>query len=104
MIVAAVVGGVGVAGYATFGLLALGQKSSLDKSCAPNCTDAEVSPVRTKVAIADASIAVGAAGLGLATVLFFVGKPTKPEATSSGLRIDAIPVRGGAAARFGGSF
>ncbi len=49
-------GGVALAGFATaaaLGIWALHERSELAGSCGPFCTDAEVSPLRTKLVIAD---------------------------------------------------
>jgi hypothetical protein len=67
-----VFGGIGVLGlasFAGFGAVGMSERSDLD-ACKPTCTDDEVDPVRTKLIIADVSLAVGLVSLGIATYLF----------------------------------
>jgi hypothetical protein len=69
---------VGVAGLATFAGFAFAsssKRSSLEDRCAPVCTDAQVSSVRTLQIVADVSLIVGAASLVAAGFFYF----TRPE-------------------------
>lgn len=106
-----VLGGVGVAAigsFAFFGLSGNSEKSDLEKSCVHNCTDDQVSSVRTKYAIADISLGVGIVALGVATYLFL--KPSSSSTASAAeepqakIRFDVGPVKGGAAGGISGSF
>lgn len=67
-----VLGGIGLAGLTVFGVfggLALSEKSDAKETCAPSCSDSAVSSIRTKLIVADVSLAVGIASLGAAVVL-----------------------------------
>lgn len=66
-----VLGGVGVAALGLFGVMGgigLSEKSDAEATCAPTCTDAEVSPIRTKFIVADVSLGVGVAAIGGAVI------------------------------------
>jgi len=68
-----VVGGLSVAVLATsafLGLTGRQQLSDLRTSCAPACTDEQVSPVRTRLVLSDVALGVGLAGAALAVTLF----------------------------------
>jgi hypothetical protein len=76
-------GGVALAGVATaavFGIWAVVERSDLQGSCAPFCTASQVSPVRTKLVVADV-------GLGIAVAVLAVGgfryltRPAAPSGT-----------------------
>lgn len=107
-----VVAGVGVAALAggiIFGAMGSSQASS-DKNaggCAPNCSDDEVSSIKTKLLISDILIPVGIVGIGAGVVLYLTsGGSTKAAATTGANKIhfDAAPTRGGAAFGLSGSF
>jgi hypothetical protein len=49
----------------SLGAVALVDRRQLEGSCGPSCTDAEVSPVRTKLVIADVALGVAAASLAV---------------------------------------
>jgi hypothetical protein len=101
-----IVGGIGVAGLASFGFFALSGKSresELEKSCKPNCPDSDVDEVRAKYLIADISLGVGVAGIGVGAWLILSADPPQEgaaAATSLGVR----PLPGGASATLVGSF
>ena len=105
-----VLGGVGalaLGSFVTFALLGQGQKASLEKSCAPRCTDAEVSSVRTKLTIGDVSLVTGLLALGAGTTLFLLDRqaPTAAAApAAAALRFDYRPRPGGGAAVLNGTF
>lgn len=107
-----VLGGVGVVGigaFATFGILALGEKSDREApvaegGCAPNCSDEDVSSVRTKLVLADVSLGVGVAALGVATYLFLASRSEAAPPSQSALRVQGGATRGGGWAALGGSF
>jgi hypothetical protein len=107
-----VVGGVGVAALAggiIFGAMGSSQASS-DKNpggCAPNCSDDEVSSIKTKLLVSDILIPVGIVGVGAAVVLYLTaGGSSKAAATtgSNHIHFDAAPTKNGAAFGLGGSF
>jgi hypothetical protein len=60
------IGAFGLASFATLGALGLSEKSKLRGSCAPACTDSDVTTLRTLYIGADVSLAVGVVALGLA--------------------------------------
>ena len=103
-----VLGGVGVVGlglFATFGILGTNEKSELEDTCAPNCSEADVDDVRAKLIAADVSLGVGIVALGVAAVLFFTAPPATPApAPATALRFDWQPTQGGFVTTFGGRF
>lgn len=69
-----VLGGIGVAALASSGYFAWtgrGQRQDLADTCAPSCTEEQVSPVRSKYLVADILLAVGVTSLGAGAYLFF---------------------------------
>lgn len=69
----AVVGGLSVAVLATSAFLGLTGRQQLDDlrgSCAPACTDDQVSPVRTRLVLSDVTLGVGLVGAAVAVSLF----------------------------------
>lgn len=106
-----ILGGVGVlalGSFATFALLGKSQKSELEKTCAPRCTDEEVRGVRTKLFIGDVSLVTGIVALGAATTFFLLDRRAPPTtaapASHVSLRVDLHPLPGGGAVVAGGSF
>lgn len=53
---------VGVAGFAAFGVAAMGREGELDDDCAPGCSADEIDEVRTLRVVAGVSLGVGVAG------------------------------------------
>jgi hypothetical protein len=74
----------GVGGFVAFGLWGLDQERSLESTCQPFCTDAEVAPVREKLIIADVSLGIAIASSIVATVIY-VNRPAVPRPARSGL-------------------
>ncbi len=75
-----VLGGVGVAGlasFATFGLIGLSQKSDLNAKCSPACTDEDISKLRSSYIVADVSLAIGVVAAGLAVYFALTNDPAK---------------------------
>ncbi len=75
-------GSVALAGVATtvaLGIWALVERSELQSSCAPFCTDAELSPVRTKLVIADVGLGIAVAALAVGSFRYL----TRPAAPPS---------------------
>lgn len=73
--------GVGVAGLATFGVMAglgKGEQNELEDTCAPSCTDDDLSKMETMYLIGDISAGVGAAALVTAGIIYLT-RPTKYE-------------------------
>jgi len=68
-----VVGGLSVVVLATsafLGLTGRQQLSDLRATCAPACTDAQVTPVRTRLVVSDVTLGVGLVGAAVAVSLF----------------------------------
>jgi hypothetical protein len=92
---------VSAASFATFGVLALTERSHLRDSCSPFCTDDDTRSLRTKVLVADVSLAVAIASLGAATV-FYVTRPSRESPRP--MAIVAAPTTSGVAISLGGWF
>jgi hypothetical protein len=74
-------GGVALAGFATaaaLGIWALHERSALEGSCGPFCTDAEVSPLRTKLVIADVALGTAVVALAVGAYRYFTRAPASP--------------------------
>jgi hypothetical protein len=106
-----ILGGVGVAGVAAFGVLGLIAKDEHEDlpKCYPSCTDSDVSRVKTMYTVANVSLGLGIASLGTATFFYFksrsgeqqVAKPTK---TPSRYAFDVRHTNGGVMAQVKGVF
>jgi len=87
-----VLGGIGLAGLGSFAYFAASgrsiQKNELDP-CKPHCQGKEdrISEMRTRYVIADISLGVAVASLGVGTYLLFASKGESPRA-ARGVRID----------------
>ncbi len=71
-------GALGVLGLASFGYFALdarAEKSDLQDSCAPDCTESQTAPLRHKALAADISLGVGLAALAGGTWLWLSYDP-----------------------------
>jgi hypothetical protein len=74
-------GGLAVAGLGTFAGFAIsGHSIQEDRagSCAPACTDAQVSPIHTDYRVADVGLGIGLASAAAAVVYFLVTPPSPP--------------------------
>jgi hypothetical protein len=102
-----VLGGVGVAGFVTFGVLALvgkNRESSLETTCKPNCSQTTIGNVRTDYIAADVALGVGAAALVSAGIWYFV-HPRRPyEAPPNPSGVAVAPGRDGAVLEWNGIF
>lgn len=93
-----VLGGVfvlGVASWATFGLMAKSDTDRLEAECAPACKEQDRDSAYTKALVADISLGVGVlAAAGAA--YFFITRPTKttPPSTSIKLGLGTITIWG----------
>lgn len=74
----------GIASFAYLGTTGRHIERELHDRCAPTCTDAEVDPLRWRYRLADASLVVGAVGLGAAVYLLWPRTPAEP---ASGWRL-----------------
>ena len=106
-----VLGGIGVlalGGFAFLGATGKADLAGLRDTCGrtQSCAEADVDAVKTKLLLADVSLGVGIASLGVATALFFTsGAEKKPAAARSlVLRPVVAPLPGGGAAMLVGSF
>ncbi|MFZ5894894.1 MAG: hypothetical protein ACOY0T_27785 [Myxococcota bacterium] len=86
------VAGLGLGGFAVFGLIGNSKQKGLESRCQPNCTDTDLAPMKTAHLIADVSLGVGVAGLVAAGVVY-LARPEKPVSTS----VAVTPLPGGAA-------
>jgi hypothetical protein len=98
------VGVVGLGLFATFGILGTNQKSDLEDTCAPNCSEEDVNSVRAKLIAADVSLGVGVVAIGVATILFLTAPPKTPAPPASAWRFDWQPTQGGFLTQLGGTF
>jgi len=73
------VGALGVLNFALFAALGNSQQSNLERTCSPRCDSSQVSSVKTKYLIADASLGVGMVSLGIATYLFIANHSTSSD-------------------------
>lgn len=103
--VAGGVGVLGIAGFAYFGLRASSEIDSLRSSCAPYCTEDEISNVQSKRIAADVLLGVGLVGLGVATYLVIRhSNEPQPAAPRASVSFDAQAVAGGGMATARGRF
>ncbi len=105
-----VLGGVGVAGLATFGILGgvgKSKESSLRSSCSPGCSSSAIDTVRSEYIAADVAVGIGAAGLVSAAVWYLL-RPTRSEsgepAPGSVPQVGVAPRPGGGVLQWNGSF
>ncbi len=94
-----ILGGVGVAGLASFTIFGLSAKSGYSalkaggsSACAPNCTSDQMSPVKTKALVADISLGVGIVSLGAAAAFWLL---SRPKASTDAATLDVRPLPGG---------
>ena len=91
-LVPGVLGGVAVVGlssFVAFGAWGRSDESKLETTCSPHCSDDQVSGVRTKYAVADVSLAVAAASLGLAAYFALSAPPPQSVARPSAFDVKA---------------
>jgi hypothetical protein len=92
--VAAGVGVVALSSFAYFGLSAQGEAADLRRTCAPSCPTERVDAVRSKLVVANVSLGVGVAAIGVGAALWLMqGSPSPPAASS--LRFDVVPAARG---------
>ncbi len=65
--------------YAGFGLSAISDQNVLRTTCAPNCTDAQVSPVQTKFTVANVALVAGIVSVVAAGVFWIVWGTHAPD-------------------------
>jgi hypothetical protein len=96
------VGGLGVVGFAALGAWGRASEDELETTCSPRCSESRISGVRTKYLLADVSLGVGVASLGLAAYFAIAGEATEAPARAPSLSLVTRP--GGAGFVYGGAF
>jgi hypothetical protein len=79
-------GVVGLGGFIGLGLSGKAEQRHLERTCSPNCTDADLSTMKSRYLVADISLAVGVGSLVGAAILY-VFRPPRPPAESVGLTL-----------------
>jgi hypothetical protein len=99
--------GTTVAGFGTFaalGVIGENNKSNLESSCAPHCTNSQVSSLKTEFLIADIAAGIGGASAAGALIVF-LARPERDKPAPAGIRSFGVaPVAAGAALQLGGVF
>lgn len=83
--------GLGVAGLASFGVftgLGMGEQNKLEEGCSPNCTDDDLSKMKTMYLIGDISAGVGAAALITAGIVYLARPEVKESIPQVSFSID----------------
>jgi hypothetical protein len=100
------VGGVGVVVTTVFGLLALGNKSSLDAACGsdktscPASSQSDISSLHTNSIVSDVGLGVGIVGVGVGVILLLLHKGTPaPSDKAAVVRFEPRPSLGGSGLR-----
>ena len=76
------VGGLSLGGALLTGILASSEHSNAESTCAPNCSDDELSTGRTMALTSTILTGVGVVGVGIGAVLLLGGGNDHPEASS----------------------
>lgn len=69
----------GFAGFGVFGLIGNQRKAELEKECEPSCSDKQLQPMKNAYLIGDISLAVGAASL-LSAAIVYLARPERATA------------------------
>jgi hypothetical protein len=88
----AVFGGVavlGLAGFGVFGTRGHSAESKLQTTCSPHCSEDQISSVKTQYVVADVSLAVGLASLGLAAYFALSPSSEQRKAQTSSFDVQA---------------
>lgn len=97
-----IAGAIGVAGVTAFAILAgsgRAQEASLERSCAPSCSAAELRSVETKYLLADISLGVGITGLLVGGYFLLAPSEPKQSARIRSVSVQALPSGGIASVR-----
>lgn len=99
-------GVLGVAGFVTLGVMGNHEYGERQRTCAPQCSDSEVSSVRTKYYLADVSLGVGVVALGVGGYLLLTSPhDAAPRSTPDrGVGFDVHVLPGGGFATLGSRF
>lgn len=96
-----VVGGVGTAAFA---LSANADETNLRETCAPRCDPSERSSIDTKLILANVSLGLGFAGLGLAVISTIVANVGHKDSAPATTGLIVAPLPNGAALGWAGRF
>ena len=95
----------GAAGFVSatyFGLDAKSDERDLMDTCAPNCAQSDVDPMRRKYLVSDISLGVGVVAAGVGVWLLVSGDGESADASSAW--VDVSPTVGGGVVAGGGTF
>lgn len=100
------VGVLGLGSFALFGLMGKGEADEYEDTCAPtkSCDEDDVSSTETKLLVADISLIVGVAALGVGVGLILYNKLSDPESDAPTARLELRPVLGGASLAWTSAF
>lgn len=88
----------GLGGFGAFSFLGKSEQNDLEEACSPNCTKADLEPMKRWYLIGDISGGVGAAAL-IGTAIVYFARPTKEvDRATSSLSFGVGPVGLGASA------
>jgi tetratricopeptide (TPR) repeat protein len=92
------VGGLAAAGAVLTGVLAQSEYDDAESSCAPNCSDDDVSSGKTLALTSTILTGVAVVGVGVGAYLFFTGQPSERAARARrwDVSVDVGPTRAGA--------
>ncbi len=82
---AAGVGTLGAASFATFAIWGKTGQNSLDESCKPTCPEPDVARVHARYVVADVSLGVSLVGFASAALFYFFRPTPRPERRTAGL-------------------
>jgi hypothetical protein len=94
----------GIAGFAGLGAWGHSQESALQIRCSPRCSEDRVAAVRRKYLLADLSLGVGVASLGLGAYFFFSGRSSDAAARQRVPEVAVLATSDAASVVYGGSF
>lgn len=100
-----VLGGVAVAGLATFtyfGLRGASEYEEAKDDCAPTCSEAAVADGKRAYIVADIGLGLGLVSAAAAVIVYVVSQPDEGEQPET--RVDVAPARDGAAVQWTGRF
>lgn len=91
-LVSFIAGGVGVVVFATFGLMAMGEDSSLADGCGKDksCTDDDVSTLKTDALLADIGLGVAVVGAGLGVLFWVLDDSGEKAPESNGVAVTPV--------------
>lgn len=98
--------GVAAIAFTSFAIYGISGESDLDdfEKCKPTCDEKRVDYAKTKLTIADVSLAVGVVATGLAAYLFLTRKSSPPPSSAHRVTLDGGALVGGGYASVGGTF